>query len=461
MPSNKKINLSKKQNLPQMLPLKKRIKSFCEVESTYDEKAAKEEALRCLDCKHKPCVSMCPASVDIPNFIKCIYNGKIEEGYSILYKANNFPDICGRVCGQETQCQSACVRGKNGEPVAIGRLERYVADNYMSKEIVKKYLHNKPLKNISVAVIGSGPSGLACAFDLILTGYSVTIFESLSLPGGALTYGIPKFRLPMDILENEIEFLKEIGAEFKTNITIGAGGISIDKLLNELNYKAVYIATGAALPKSLSIPGENLEGVYSANEFLKAVNLASFKTYNCKFLLAGYKRAIVIGGGDVAIDAARCAKRLGLDVTIAYRREEKDMPAEKKEIKSAKEEGVKFIFKSAPVAIKAENSKITRVEFCKSNYKIMESFGSEKFFLDTDCMIIAIGSTNTGSYMFQELNTDLEGKIIIDKETMKTSKPGVFAGGDAVSGPSTVILAIKDGKNAAFNINKYLSLGDA
>lgn len=460
MPENKRINLSKTDTPMPVADPKDRINTFDEVEIGYTDALAKQEALRCLDCKHKPCVSGCPVGIDIPSFIKCIVNDDIDKANDILSKSSALPAVCGRVCPQEKQCQAKCVRGKNGDPVAIGKLERYAADNCTDKKI------QIPKNNgCKIAVIGSGPSGITCARELAIMGYKVTIYEALHSPGGVMTYGIPEFRLPRDILDKEIHNLSELGVSIQTNVVIGKT-FSIDELMSKMEYKAVYISTGAGTPKFMEIPGETLPGVYSANEFLTRINLMHAYSDKYDTPIMQPKRTVVIGGGNVAMDAARCAVRLNSDVTVVYRRSEEDMPARKEEILHAKEEGVKFQFLSQPIRIHDKNGKISCVECNKMKYttstassvKKLSKAGDETFFIETDCVIIAIGSCVNSIIKENSTGVDFDasGKIIVNAETMQTSKPGVYAGGDAVTGSATVILAMEAGKKAAMNIHKDL-----
>lgn len=456
----KKINLSNNQTPMPCLSPEERINNFSEVEKGYDKTSAENEALRCLNCVNKPCVSMCPVNIDIPEFINNICIGDLEKAYSILYKSNALPAVCGRVCPQEKQCQMACVRGKNGAPVAIGKLERYVADNHKKIDL-KPRLNN----GFKIAVVGSGPSGLACAKELAVLGYSVTIFEALHSAGGVMLYGIPEFRLPKKILEKEINELAGLGVDIKTDMVIGKT-LSINKLLEELEFKAVYISTGAGTPKFLGIPGETLPGVYSANEFLTRINLMHAYSQEYDTPILHPKRTAIIGGGNVAIDAARCARRLGSDVTVVYRRTETDMPARKEEVIHAKEEGIEFLFLSNPTKICAENGKINYMECVRMEYLFDKELGEKKlcaiknetFNLPVECVIVAIGTSPNAIIKdnCSEIEFDDKGRIKVDDETLRTSKKRVYAGGDIVTGAATVILALKYGKKAAQNIHKDL-----
>lgn len=446
-----------------------RNKTFDEVASVYTPEEAIEEARRCLNCKHKPCVGACPVNVRIPEFIEKIVEGKFIEAYEIIKTTNSLPAVCGRVCPQEKQCESVCVRGIKGESVAIGRLERFCADYAMQHGYEQK---NDVVKNgIKVAVIGSGPAGLACAGELAKMGYDVKIFESLHTPGGVLTYGIPEFRLPKTLVQDEIDALKKLGVEIEVNSVIGRIA-TIQELKEEYGFKAVFIATGAGLPKFPGVPGENLNTVFSANEFLTRVNLMQaykFPSADTPFFVG--ESCAVIGGGNVAMDAARTAKRLGAkNVYIVYRRGRELLPARLEEVQHAEEEGVELIELSAPVAIHGdENGNVQKLECIRMGlsdetdsrgrrnpYKIEGS----NYTIDVNSVIIAIGQTPNP--LVRESLQDLEiqpwGGIVTD-ETGKTNIEGVFAGGDAVSGAATVILAMGAGKTAAKAIDEYIKKG--
>ena len=466
MPNKKIVNLSKESTSMPTIDLNNRKNSFDEVEIGYTKDMAQKEALRCLNCKHKPCVSGCPVEIDIPAFISHIRNSRIDEANSILSKYTSLPAICGRVCSQEKQCQLKCIRGKNGDPVAIGSLERYVADNAGTLT-----LNAAENKNCKIAIIGSGPSGITCAKFLALKGYKVKIFEALHYPGGFMAYGIPKFRLPQTILDKEVKTLIDLGVDIQTNTEFGKV-FSLNTLFSEKNFKAVYISIGAWIPKLLNIPGENFSGVYSANEFLSKINLTN--KYACKdsTCFISPHHTVVIGGGNVAIDAARCAVRLGSDVTIVYRRTENDMSVSKKELEYAKEEGVKFRFSGTPLEICGINQKLSGVKFIKTEY-INSSYDITKknlisenktFFIEADCVVVAIGSSISSIIRenCENISVDSSGKIIVDESTLQTSMPGVYAGGDVVTGSSTVVSAIAAGKRAAESIHNYLvKTGDA
>lgn len=440
-----------------------RNKNFSEVALGYTEEQAIDEAKRCLNCKNKPCVTGCPVQIDITAFIAQVADGNFEEAYRIITKSSSLPAVCGRVCPQETQCESKCVRGKKGEPVAIGRLERYVADrhNALAETTVEKPVSN----GHKVAVIGSGPSGLACAGDLAKKGYDVTVFEALHLAGGVLSYGIPEFRLPKTIVQKEIEGLKSLGVTIETNTVVGKT-VSIDELMKNEGFEAVFIGSGAGLPRFMKIPGENLNGVYSANEFLTRINLMkAYKPDSATPINAGTK-AVVVGGGNVAMDAARCAKRLGADVTIVYRRTENELPARAEEVEHAKEEGIKFRFLTNPTEITSTEKGWVKGVICQQmELSEPDASGRAKpipvkdafFEIDADCVIMSIGtspnplikSTTDG------LDTQKWGGIIADENGL-TSRTGVYAGGDAVTGAATVILAMGAGKKSAAAIDEYI-----
>jgi glutamate synthase (NADPH/NADH) small chain len=461
----RKINMSLEKNKMPVQDPDVRNKNFSEVALGYTAEQAIDEAKRCLDCRHKPCIAGCPVGIDIPAFIQKTAEGDFETAYDIISCSNSLPAICGRVCPQETQCEQRCVRGIKGEPVGIGRLERFVADYHIEKSKAKA---EKP-KSVGqkVAVIGSGPAGLACAGDLAKKGYQVTIYEALHKPGGVLTYGIPEFRLPKSIVETEINSLKELGVRIETNMVIGKL-ISIDELMEEYGYEAVFIGTGAGLPKFMNIPGENLKGVYSANEFLTRVNLMQAYQPDSSTPVYVGRKAAVVGGGNVAMDAARCAKRLGADVTIVYRRTEKELPARQEEVEHAMEEGIEFRFLTNPVSIQGDQDGWTRKILCQrmqlsepdesGRARPVPIPGSE-FELDVDCVIMAIGTSPNPliKSTTEGLETHKWGGIIVDEETGLTSREGVYAGGDAVTGAATVILAMGAGRKAASAIDNYLT----
>ncbi|ABN51610.1 MAG TPA: glutamate synthase (NADPH), homotetrameric [Hungateiclostridium thermocellum] len=454
----------KKVPMPEQDP-NVRIKNFLEVALGYTEQMAMEEAQRCLNCKHKPCVSGCPVNVKIPEFVQLIAQGKFEEAYNKIRETNNLPAICGRVCPQENQCEKFCVRGIKGEPVAIGRLERFAADWHMKNGTTS---YEKPEKNGKrVAVIGSGPASLTCASDLAKLGYEVTIFEAFHVPGGVLMYGIPEFRLPKKLVQEEIETIKQLGVEIKTNMVIGKV-YSIDELKAE-GYDAIFIGSGAGLPSFMKIPGENLNGVYSANEFLTRINLMkAYEFPNCDTPVKVGKNVAVVGGGNVAMDAARSAKRLGAEnVYIVYRRSEAEMPARLEEIHHAKEEGILFKFLTNPTRILGTDDGWVKGMECiemelgepdeSGRRRPVPKPGSEHV-IDVETVIIAIGQTPNPliASTTPGLATQKWGGIIVDENTGATNIEGVYAGGDAVTGAATVILAMGAGKKAAKAIDEYL-----
>ena len=444
-----------------------RNKNFEEVTLGYTEEMAKEEAQRCLNCKHKPCIGGCPVMVKIPEFIALVAEGKFEEAYNKIQETSSLPAVCGRVCPQETQCEKFCVRGIKGEPVAIGRLERFVADWYM-KNVSAKTEKPKP-NGKKVAVVGAGPSGLTCAGDLAKMGYEVTVFEAFHTPGGVLVYGIPEFRLPKDIVAAEVGKLRDLGVNIMTNMVIGKV-LSVDELLNEEGYDAVFNGTGAGLPSFMKIDGESLNGVYSANEFLTRINLMKaykFPEYDTPIYVG--KNVVVVGGGNVAMDAARSAKRLGAEnVYIVYRRSEEEMPARNEEIHHAKEEEIEFKLLNNPVKINGdENGWVKSVTCVKMELGEPDASGRRRpvpvegseFDIDADVVVVAIGQTPNP--LIKNTTPDLEtnkwGCIVAKEETGATSKTGVYAGGDVVTGAATVILAMGAGKTAAASIDEYLS----
>ena len=439
-----------------------RNKNFKEVALGYTEEQAKDEAARCLNCKNKPCVSGCPVEVNIPAFIAEVAAGNFEEAYQIISLSSSLPAVCGRVCPQESQCDKNCVGGIKGELVAIGRLERFVADYHMANAKEKA---EKPAPNgHKAAVIGSGPSGLACAGDLAKKGYEVTIFEALHLAGGVLAYGIPEFRLPKSIVQKEIDGLKDLGVKIDTNVVIGKT-ISIDELMDEFGFESVFIGSGAGLPRFMNIPGENLNGVYSANEFLTRINLMKAYKEESKTPIKHPEKTVVVGGGNVAMDAARCAKRLGSDVTIVYRRTQAELPARAEEVEHAMEEGIKFAFLNNPVEVEGDNGWVKSVKCQVMELSDPDESGRRKpvavegKFNDIECdyMIMSIGTSPNPliKSTTEGLDTEKWGGIIAD-ETGLTSRKGVYAGGDAVTGAATVILAMGAGKKAAAAMDAYM-----
>ena len=442
-----------------------RNKNFEEVALGYTAEMALDEAQRCLNCKNKPCVSGCPVGVKIPEFIALVAEGKFLEAAAKIKETSSLPAVCGRVCPQESQCEGQCVRGIKGEPVAIGRLERFVADYAMQHEQAKAA---RPQPNgHKCAIVGAGPAGLTCAGDLARMGYEVTVFEALHTAGGVLMYGIPEFRLPKAIVQKEIDTLKELGVEFVLNFVVGRSE-TIDDLFAD-GYEAIFVGSGAGLPTFMRVPGENYNGVYSANEYLTRVNLMKAYKENADTPILRAKKVAVVGGGNVAMDAARCAKRMGADeVYVVYRRGEAEMPARLEEIHHAKEEGIVFKFLTAPLEVignpdtyMVEGLKCQQMELgepdASGRRRPVPVEGSE-FTLDLDAVIVAIGtspnplirSTTPG------LETNKRGCIVADDEHGITSKDGVFAGGDAVTGAATVILAMGAGKRAAAAMDEYI-----
>ncbi len=457
-------NLSLKKNeMPSQKP-EERSKNFKEVALGYTAEQAVDEAQRCLSCKNKPCVSGCPVNIHIPAFIEKMAGGDFEGAYQVIAQTSALPAVCGRVCPQESQCEKYCVRGKKGEPVAIGRLERFAADWHNEHSAGAP---EKPAPNgHKVAVIGSGPSGLTCAGDLARLGYEVTVFEALHMAGGVLVYGIPEFRLPKAIVQKEIDGLKAMGVRIETNMVIGRA-LSIDELLAQ-GFEAVFIGSGAGLPRFMNIPGENLKGVYSANEFLTRVNLMKAYLPGSDTPVQQARRVAVVGGGNVAMDAARCAKRLGAEeVYIVYRRSEKELPARAEEVEHAKEEGIVFKLLNNPTRILGDENGGVRGMEClemelgepdaSGRRRPVEKPGSE-FVLDVDCVIMAIGTSPNPliKSTTQGLDTHRWGGVIVNEETGLTSRPNVYAGGDAVTGAATVILAMGAGKTAARAIHEQL-----
>ncbi|MFA7126186.1 MAG: NADPH-dependent glutamate synthase [Bacilli bacterium] len=437
-----------------------RTTNFCEVNLGYTDNQAKLEAARCLQCKNQPCVAGCPVNINIPAFIHLILEEQIQQSYNIITEDNLFPAICGRVCPQEAQCERLCVRGIKGECVAIGRLERYVADHVPSCEVTTpKKLSTK------IAVVGSGPAGLTCANELAKYGYQVTIFEALHAPGGVLMYGIPEFRLPKAIVMGEIQKLKSMGVQIIPNAIIGKT-LTIDQLFED-GYQAIFLGSGAGLPRFMNIPGEQYKGVFSANEYLTRINLMKAYDSSSDTPLYPAKRVCVIGGGNVAMDAARCAIRLGANnVIIVYRRTEEEMPARVEEIEHAKEEGIQFKLLSNPIAIVANNHQEVCALECvqmklgpldASNRARPIPIPESNFQIPCDSVIMALGNYPNPllSKETSTLQVNSHGCFVID-HTLMTSIPGVFAGGDAVSGAATVILAMEAGKIASQSIIQYL-----
>ena len=456
-----------KVKMPEQAP-DVRNRNFEEVALGYTAEMAMEEAARCMGCKKQPCVGGCPVNVRIPEFIAEVKEGNFDKAYEIIHDTNALPAICGRVCPQESQCEGQCVRGKKGEPVAIGRLERFCADHAMAqgKAPAKKAEPNGK----KIAVIGSGPGGLTVAGDLIKLGYEVTVFEALHQPGGVLIYGIPEFRLPKELVKKEIKTLEDQGVNIECNMVIGKV-LTLDELKTDYGFDAIYIGSGAGLPNFMKIPGENLNGVYSANEFLTRTNL--MKAYDFPHTdtpIKVGKRAAVIGGGNVAMDAARCAKRLGAEETyIVYRRGEAEMPARREEIHHAKEEGIIFKNLVNPTAVLGdENGWVKGLRCVEMELGEADASGRRRpvpkensdFELAVDTVIIAIGNSPNPLILSttEGLEGDKWGCIVADEETGKTSLEGVYAGGDVVTGAATVILAMGAGKKAAIAIDEYLKI---
>ena len=461
------INFKEVKNpMPEQDPIV-RARNFKEVSSGYTPEQAVNEAMRCLKCRNKPCTKGCPVMVKIPEFIAKVANGEFEAGYQIISETSALPRICGRVCPQENQCEGVCVRGLKGEPVSIGRLERFVADWHA--EHVKGYdeADEAPESNgKKVAVVGAGPAGLTCAGDLANKGYEVTVFESLHKPGGVLAYGIPEFRLPKDIVADEVGKLEKKGVTFINNAIIGRAE-TVDELMEE-GYEAVFVGTGAGLPSFMSIPGENLLGVCSANEYLTRINLMKGYLDEYDTPVPPGKRIAVVGGGNVAMDAARCAMRMGAEkVYIVYRRSMEEIPARREEIHHAIEEGIDFQLLRNPVqVIGDEEGHVTGIECIKMKLGEPDASGRRRpveiegsnYVLDVDCVIMAIG-TKLNKLILEttdELAANDRGGIGTD-ENAATNREGIYAGGDAVTGAATVILAMGAGKTAAASIDEYLS----
>lgn len=449
-------------DMPQQEPAV-RAKNFLEVATGYTMQMALDEASRCLHCKYKPCVNGCPVNINIPDFIKMITEENFEGAYQVISESSSLPAVCGRVCPQESQCESKCVRGIKTEPVAIGRLERFVAD-YHNEHSTEKI--QKPESNgHKVAVIGSGPSGLTCAGDLAKLGYEVTIFEALHTAGGVLQYGIPEFRLPKAIVNKEVDNLRDLGVDVETNMVIGRV-LSIDELMED-GYEAVFIGSGAGLPRFMNIPGENLKGVYSANEFLTRVNLMKAYKEGSTTPIMHAKRVAVVGGGNVAMDAARSALRLGAEeVNIIYRRSDAELPARAEEVHHAKEEGIIFRTLTNPVEILGDDDDaVTGIKCVEMELGEPDASGRRRpivkegseFTIPMDCVIMSIGTSPNPliKSTTEGLDTQKWGGIIADEDGL-TSRPFVYAGGDAVTGAATVILAMGAGKKAAAAIDEAI-----
>ncbi|MBQ7346872.1 MAG: NADPH-dependent glutamate synthase [Clostridia bacterium] len=459
-------NMSPKKNPMPSQDAKVRARNFEEVALGYTAQTALDEADRCLNCKKPLCVEGCPVGISIPSFIQKVKVGEFEEAYRIITESSSLPAVCGRVCPQESQCEGKCVRGIKGEPVGIGRLERFVADYHNANNTAAP---QKPIANgHRVAVVGSGPSGLTCAGDLAKKGYDVTVFEALHTAGGVLVYGIPEFRLPKAIVAKEIETLKALGVKIAVNTVVGKT-VSVEELMKEEGFEAVFIGSGAGLPRFMNIPGENLKGVYSANEFLTRVNLMKAYRDGSTTPIQHAKRVVVVGGGNVAMDAARSALRLGAEkVYIVYRRSLEELPARREEVEHAMEEGVEFKLLNNPVEILGDENGFVCAVKCvcmqlgepdASGRRSPVEVPDSEFLLACDSVIMSIGtspnplikSTTAG------LEVNRRGGIVVTEETGKTSLDGVYAGGDAVTGAATVILAMGAGKTAAKAIDEYLN----
>ena len=457
-------NMSLKKNEMPSQPADVRNKNFDEVALGYTVEQAIDEAERCLNCKNKPCMQGCPVMVKIPEFIQKVKEKDFEGAYQVISQDSALPAVCGRVCPQEHQCEKHCIRGIKGEPVGIGRLERFVADwhNAHDSGIVPEIKKN----GIKVAVVGSGPSGLTCAGDLARLGYDVTVFEAFHLAGGVLVYGIPEFRLPKSIVQKEIDGLKALGVKVETNMVIGKV-LSIEELINEFDFKAVFIGTGAGLPKFMNIPGENLNGVFSANEFLTRINLMKAYKDDATTPIRHGKKVVVVGGGNVAMDAARCAKRLGAEVHLVYRRTLNELPARKEEVEHAMEEGIIFDLLTNPVKINGDETGTASTVTCvKMELSEPDASGrarpvvikDSEFDIEADVVIMALGTSPNPliKSTTKGLDVNSHGCIIAD-ENGKTSVERVYAGGDAVTGAATVILAMGAGKTAAKAIDELLN----
>lgn len=457
------MNMSlKKVAMPEQNP-QVRARNFEEVTLGYSAEMAVEEAKRCLNCKNKPCVSGCPVGVRIPEFIGQIANGNFEKAYEIITSTNGLPAVCGRVCPQENQCEGKCVRGIKGEPVGIGRLERFAAD-YMMTQAKAETVKPEP-NGHKVAVIGGGPAGLTCAGDLARLGYQVTIFEAFHVAGGVLMYGIPEFRLPKAIVQKEIQTLKDLGVEIMTNMVIGKV-LSVDEIM-EMGFEAVFIGSGAGLPKFMGIPGEALIGVCSANEYLTRINLMKGYLEDYDTPVIKSKAVAVVGGGNVAMDAARSAMRMGAEhVYIVYRRSEAEMPARLEEVHHAKEEGIEFLTLNNPVKINGgEDGRVKSMECIRMELGEPDESGRRRpvpvensnYELDVDTVIMALGTSPNPLIRTTTSGLDANkwGCLVVNEE-MLTTKEGVYAGGDAVTGAATVILAMGAGKTAAKSIDEYI-----
>ena len=435
---------------------KTHVKNFDEVELGYTKKEAIAEASRCLHCVNPRCVGGCPVGIMIPEFIKCIKEDNLEEAYEVIAKSSSLPAICGRVCPQEKQCEAMCIKGLKGDAISIGTLERYVADNVGEIKLKKAKKNGK-----KVAIVGSGPSGLSCVYDLAKEGFEVKIFEILHKPGGVLTYGIPEFRLPKAIVQTQIDSLKELGVEIACDVLVG-NTITLDELQKE--YDAVFLGTGAGLPKFMGIPGEDANGVFSANEILTRINLMSSFKDDSKTPIKKAKKAYVIGGGNVAMDAVRSLKRLGMEAHLMYRRSEEELPARKMEVEHAKEEGIIFdLLRNPTKVIVDENNHVTGMEVVimelgdpdESGRRSVSEKENSNYIVNCDMIVEALG-TSPNHEALKGSDIKLTEKGLIEVTGTKTSHFNVFAGGDAVTGAATVILAMEAGKNGAKEIIDYL-----
>ena len=443
---------------------KVRAANFEEVCHGYNQEEAMCEASRCIGCKNAQCIKGCPVGINIPGFISAIKAGDFEEAYRIIGESSALPAVCGRVCPQESQCEGRCIRGMKGDALAIGKLERFVADYALENDI--KPVKSEKKNGHKVAIIGSGPSGLTCAGDLAKLGYDVTVFEALHELGGVLVYGIPEFRLPKEkVVAKEIQKVKELGVNFETNVVIGKS-TTIDQLIEEEGFEAVFIGSGAGLPKFMGIPGENANGVFSANEYLTRSNLMKASKEDYDTPIIGGKKVAVVGGGNVAMDAARTALRLGAEVHIVYRRSEEELPARAEEVHHAKEEGVIFDILTNPIEIVEKDGWVRGIKCVKMELTEADESGRRRpteipdseFVLDVDTVIMSLGtSPNPLIASTTEGLAINQWKCIVADENGKTSKEGVYAGGDAVTGAATVILAMGAGKDAARGIHEYLS----